>query len=746
MTGSPATTRRPGGVAPTALAALLGVLVWNTPAPAADEANSRRFTPSPVLSPYLTLDGTHTHGEGELAFHALGAIERRPLIFFEDGERTGDIVGSRLTLDTAIAYGVLEWLDLGVNLPLVLSQSGFTTDATAELSSFAIGDPSLAVKVRALDKQALGFGASLILSGTVPVGDGEALVGDPGFSGTGRLALEIPFGHRFDLALNGGYRYREPATIRQVTLEHELLLGAGLSYRISPSWIAVLEGNASTPTQRPFEFVAESPADVNTGLRWLMWRGVAALAGGGVGVQPGYGSPEWRLIFGLEIKPRRHDYDGDRVVDGTDRCITVPGVVAEQGCPAQRVAKRRPRRAPPPPTNDGDLDGILDAVDNCPFIPEDIDGFRDSDGCPDDDNDLDLLADVYDADPLGAEDWDGFEDEDGIPDLDNDRDGIADYVDRCPDVPGTKDGCSSEQVATDGRNGGIPSAARSGPVALGGFIYPARPIIFQFARAEPTQHSRPEIEALADLIKNDPSLGRVEVGVHTDSKGGFRAKQRLSDERAEALTRELIALGVPPDRLVSRGYGATVPIDRNDTREGRFRNRRVELRMLDRDIEVVLGTPENVGTTATGWAPVIIPPPRTDWLSPTDVVIRPDRPIQWVGRTARLTAASLNDVRTIAEILRARQDYRKVEIGVHTDGSGDLHFQQKISDQRAETIRKALVRAGIEPERLIPQGFGASRRLRGDDTAEDRAMNNRVEVVVVEFAAPQSMLGPGATR
>jgi hypothetical protein len=89
---------------------------------------------------------------------------------------------------------------------------------------------------------------------------------------------------------------------------------------------------------------------------------------------------------------------------------------------------------------DTDADGIPDFRDQCPRLPEDVDGFRDDDGCPDPDNDADGVPDGFDGTPLMMEDYDGFEDEDGVPDLDNDGDGIVDERDMCPNEPEDLDG------------------------------------------------------------------------------------------------------------------------------------------------------------------------------------------------------------------------------------------------------------------------------------------------------------------
>ncbi|MBU8870799.1 MAG: thrombospondin type 3 repeat-containing protein [Gemmatimonadales bacterium] len=98
---------------------------------------------------------------------------------------------------------------------------------------------------------------------------------------------------------------------------------------------------------------------------------------------------------------------------------------------------------------DVDNDGIVDRHDQCPLLPEDLDDFQDTDGCPDPDNDGDGVPDERDLAPNIPEDLDGFMDEDGIPDRDNDGDGILDAVDLCPDEPEDFDGHRDDDGCPD---------------------------------------------------------------------------------------------------------------------------------------------------------------------------------------------------------------------------------------------------------------------------------------------------------
>jgi hypothetical protein len=102
--------------------------------------------------------------------------------------------------------------------------------------------------------------------------------------------------------------------------------------------------------------------------------------------------------------------------------------------------------------SDQDRDLIPDELDECPKSSEDMDSYRDNDGCPDLDNDKDGVFDSKDVCPLVAEDRDGFQDEDGCPDLDNDGDGIPDLKDRCPSEKEDRDGFQDGDGCLDADN------------------------------------------------------------------------------------------------------------------------------------------------------------------------------------------------------------------------------------------------------------------------------------------------------
>ena len=104
-------------------------------------------------------------------------------------------------------------------------------------------------------------------------------------------------------------------------------------------------------------------------------------------------------------------------------------------------------------------------------------------------------------------------------------------------------------------------------------------VLFGSGNAVIMSESHAILDDVAELIRASPTVGRIEVGGHTDSRGSESSNLRLSQQRADAIRSYLIGRGVSPGDLTARGYGESDPIDSNRTAEGREANRRVEFRL-----------------------------------------------------------------------------------------------------------------------------------------------------------------------
>ena len=99
-----------------------------------------------------------------------------------------------------------------------------------------------------------------------------------------------------------------------------------------------------------------------------------------------------------------------------------------------------------------------------------------------------------------------------------------------------------------------------------------------------------------------------------------------------------------------------------------------------------------------------------------------------VGR-ADLRSGAMRRVRQLADILSEYPD-RNVLIEGFTDATGSDETNQTLSEQRAMSVRTALVSSGIDPRRIVARGLGERFAVASNDTMAGRQQNRRVEAVL----------------
>jgi len=107
-----------------------------------------------------------------------------------------------------------------------------------------------------------------------------------------------------------------------------------------------------------------------------------------------------------------------------------------------------------------------------------------------------------------------------------------------------------------------------------------RNIFFETGSAELLSSSDEEINTVYQLLQDQPSIS-IEIIGHTDNVGSDQDNQALSLRRSEAVRLAIMDKGADGNRIVAKGLGETSPIDTNDTAEGRARNRRTELVIIN---------------------------------------------------------------------------------------------------------------------------------------------------------------------
>ncbi|HEX5745917.1 MAG TPA: OmpA family protein [Archangium sp.] len=551
-------------------------------------------------------EGSLVVGTGELLepghfrLSAVGHYAHRPLMLFRQG-KPEEAVSGRGTMHVSAAYALMNWLQVGVQLPVVLLQNlGPGAPDPDAPKSFLLGTPTVGVRLGLLTQDAQG-GFDVAVGGDVGlnVGNEAAYARDDGLRYLPRVMVGRRFG-AFRTALDAGVMIRPGGRITdagseiQDQLGNELRIGAALvSTGRRMRWEVNVRGMVALSKQ-------PSSVELMPGVRYLVNPSleVFALAGVGVGKTPG--TPLFRVLAGGSfgnVMPRRGpgessvrcelglsvsaeecpdmDSDKDGVLNISDMCPTEQGTPDRKGCP--------PR--------DSDSDGIEDTLDGCPAEPgpaanqgcpvpdDDGDGFKNDDdscpsepgpdrGCPVRDRDKDNIPNDDDACP----DEPGPIERKGCPEDDSDKDSVPNRVDSCVNQPGPESnlGCPEHETPL------VSITARQ--LELRGKVY------FEASQARIQQRSFSVLDWVARVMSEHPELPRVVVGAHTDDRGLGDENQRLSQRRAEEVRRYLIGKGVAAERLDARGYGSDRPIDSNATSVGRENNRRVDFFII-RDSE-----------------------------------------------------------------------------------------------------------------------------------------------------------------
>jgi len=140
--------------------------------------------------------------------------------------------------------------------------------------------------------------------------------------------------------------------------------------------------------------------------------------------------------------------------------------------------------------------------------------------------------------------------------------------------------------------------------------------------------------------------------------------------------------------------------------------------------------PEPVPVPVPEPAPVVVPPPAP---APKPVIIEKGRQtlnVEFDFDKATIKKGYYQDIDNLAQVMKDYPDLNVVIEG-HTDSVGSNAYNKKLSQRRAESVKKYMVeKGGIDANRLKAQGFGEEKPIASNKTKEGRQQNRRVEAAV----------------
>jgi len=219
------------------------------------------------------------------------------------GARLDSLIDSSFSMNLNAAYGITDLISAGISIPFFPNLQIEPIGTSETQSTAAMGDITLLGKMNfwQYDKD-IDMGAAVIPFLSVPSGDGAKYVGDSTITGGFRVAGDLLFKENLFLG-NVGFRFREEENLLNINVGQELLYGIGYSRPIQKDWdldvLSEINGSISLTDTRENNSPLEWLAGVKKGFMDGKW---SAMAGGSMGLTVGYGTPDFRILSGLNYQ------------------------------------------------------------------------------------------------------------------------------------------------------------------------------------------------------------------------------------------------------------------------------------------------------------------------------------------------------------------------------------------------------------------------------------------------------------
>lgn len=248
---------------------------------------------------------------------------------------------------------------------------------------------------------------------------------------------------------------------------------------------------------------------------------------------------------------------------------------------------------------------------------------------------------------------------------------------------------------------------------------------------EPTRLASPAADETATWFSRNATGLLVAVSVIAAAEFGYILNTRSNAASAEAVAASPAAPAATEPAATQPAAGQYVAVPVANISSGRVASTTktavpVVLKLKD-------GVRQIIGANSTEsklYQFLIDPAKDVDAVDPTKDWIGFDR-IYFETNKAALTNESLWQLSNVASILK-RFPATKVKIGGYTDSSGNPLLNLKLSKERAEATRTALISLGVPATHLTAIGYGALDNISPNDTEEGRALNRRVSMQVTQ--------------